>query len=114
MDYNGDQPQSIINREMLNFKSIIKFAVLDQSEQNNRSTSVQGLVLVGHITELCYRLQKSINRMFLREATKNGKGYTADMYEMYICGCYLRRVIHKKKRKKYWWPLEVSRALIRF
>ena len=52
--------------------------------------------------------------MFLREATKNGKGFLADMYDMYIYGSYLRMVIQKKREKKYWWLLEVSRALIRF
>ena len=56
----------------------------------------------------------NLNRMFLREATKNGKGFLADMYDMYIYGSYLRMVIQKKREKKYWWLLEVSRALIRF
>ena len=37
--------------------------------------------------------------MFAREATKNGKGYIADMYEMYIYGSYLRMFIQKKERK---------------
>ena len=37
--------------------------------------------------------------MSLREATKNGKGYIADIYEMHIYGSYLRRVIQKKKKK---------------
>ena len=37
--------------------------------------------------------------MFLREATKNGKGFLADMYDMYIYGSYLRMVIQKKERK---------------
>ena len=40
-----------------------------------------------------------INRMFLREATKNGKGYIADIYEMYIYGSYLGMVIQKKREK---------------
>ena len=39
------------------------------------------------------------NRMFPREATKNGKGYIADMYEMYIYGSYLRMFIQKKREK---------------
>ena len=41
----------------------------------------------------------NINRMFLREATTNGKGYIADMYEMHMYGSHLRRVIHKKREK---------------
>ena len=37
--------------------------------------------------------------MSLREATKNGKGYIADIYEMYIYGSYLWMVIQKKREK---------------
>ena len=67
-----------------------------------------------HVFNFFYQYTITFNRIFLREATKNGKGYLADMCEMYIYGSYLRSVIHKKREKKYWWPLEVSRALIRF
>ena len=52
--------------------------------------------------------------MFPREATKNGKGYIADMYEMYIIWKLLENVYPKKREKKYWWLFKVSRALIRF